>query len=68
MIIKNYRQLDLPHLVSHLDPELVEGCRCIVLETDNFDGTVHVEITRGRYAGMSHWLPMEMVEFEDCEE
>jgi len=68
MIIKNYRQVELPHLVSHLDPEHVEGCRCIVLETDNFDGTVYVEITRGKYAGMSHWLPSEMVEFEYCEE
>ena len=68
MIIKNYRQLDLPHLATKLDPEHVEGCRCVVLETDNFDGTVYVEITSGEYEGICHWLPSEMVEFEDGEE
>jgi len=65
MIITNYRQLDLPHLTSSLVPELVEGCYCAVLKTDNSDGTVYVEITSGRYEGMRHWLPSEMVEGEE---
>lgn len=65
MIISNYRQLDLPHLSSSLEPWLVEGCYCKVLKTDNGDDTVYVEITSGRYAGMSHWLPSEMVEYCD---
>ncbi|HMX99567.1 MAG TPA: hypothetical protein PKC44_07310 [Agitococcus sp.] len=68
MIINNYRQLDLPHLISQLDPELVEGCSCFVVEADDSDGTVLVEITCGEYAGLRHWFPVEMVEFEDCEE
>lgn len=68
MIIKNYRQLELPHLVSFLQPELVEGCRCVVLDEDKSDGTVLVVIACGEYVGIRHWLPSEMVDFEDCAE
>ena len=61
MSIKNYRQVELPHLVSFLDPELVEGCRCVVLGVDTAEGTVLVAIACGAYVGMRHWLPSEMV-------